>query len=102
MYVNYDGIIVKYLPQDLIKIKHAFIISIHKSQGSEFDIVVLPLTLNYRRMLYRKLIYTAITRAKKKLILIGEKEAFLYAVSNNNERVRNTNLKDRLYNMYNN
>lgn len=102
VYVNYDGIIVKYLPQDLIKIKHAFIISIHKSQGSEFDIVVLPLTLNYRRMLYRKLIYTAITRAKKKLILIGEKEAFLYAVSNNNERVRNTNLKDRLYNMYNN
>ena len=102
VYVNFDGIIVKYLPQDLIKIKHAFIISIHKSQGSEFDIVILPITMNYRRMLYKKLIYTAITRAKKKLIIIGEAEAFMYAISNETERTRNTNLKNRLENMYNN
>lgn len=102
VYVNYDGNIVKYLPQDLIKIKHAFIISIHKSQGSEFDMVILPITMNYRRMLYKKLIYTAITRAKKKLIIIGEPDAFMYAISNETDRVRNTNLKNRLENMYNN
>ena len=102
VYVNFDGNIVKYLPQDLIKIKHAFIISIHKSQGSEFDIVILPITMNYRRMLYKKLIYTAITRAKKKLIIIGEPDAFMYAISNETDRVRNTNLKNRLENMYNN
>ena len=102
VYVNYDGIIVKYLPQDLIKIKHAYIISIHKSQGSEFDMVIIPMSMDYRRMLYRKLIYTAITRAKSKLILIGDAQAFLYSVSNNNERIRNTNLKNKLSNMYNN
>ena len=68
--------VVKYLPQDLVKIKHAFIISIHKAQGSEFKTVILPITMNYKRMLYRKLIYTAITRAKKELIIVGEAEAF--------------------------
>ena len=100
-YVDYDGIVVKYLPKDFNKIKHAFIISIHKSQGSEFEMVIIPISKDYRRMLYRKLIYTAITRAKKKLILIGEAEAFIYSVSNNYERIRHTNLKDRLTNMYN-
>ena len=102
IYVDYDGIVVKYLPKDFIKIKHAFIISVHKAQGSEFDIVVLPICHAYKRMLYRKLIYTAITRAKKKLILLGESDAFLYSVSNNNEKQRNTNLKTRLEKMYNN
>ena len=53
-------------------------------------------------MLYRKLIYTAITRAKRKLILIGDPQAFVYSVSNNYERIRNTNLKNRLSKMYNN
>lgn len=102
IYVNYDGNIVKYLPQNFIKIKHAFIISIHKSQGSEFDIVIIPMSHSYKRMLYRKLIYTAVTRTKKKLIIIGEKEAFIYSVNNNMERLRKTNLKYRLENMYNN
>lgn len=101
IYVNYDGIVVKYLPQDLVKIKHAFIISIHKAQGSEFKTVILPITMNYKRMLYRKLIYTAITRAKKELIIVGEAEAFKYSVLNNYERIRKTNLKNRLINMYN-
>ena len=100
IYVDYDGTVVKYLPKDFGKIKHAFIISIHKSQGSEFDIVIIPMTMSYRRMLYRKLIYTAITRAKEKLIIIGEDRAFVYSVNNNYERLRKTNLKYRLTNMY--
>lgn len=102
IYVDYDGIIVKYLPKDFNKIKHGFVITIHKSQGSEFDLVVLPISHSYNRMLYRKLIYTAVTRAKKKLILIGEEQAFLYGVSNNNEIPRKTDLKNKLKNMYNN
>lgn len=101
IYVNYDGNIVKYLPNDFNKIKHGFIISIHKSQGSEFEIVILPICKAYYRMLYKKLIYTAITRAKKKLIILGEPDAFLYSVSNNNEINRKTNLKNRLEKMYN-
>ena len=96
IYIDFDGNLVKYLPKDLIKIKHGFIISIHKSQGSEFDIVVMPIANSYQRMLYRKLIYTGITRAKKKLILLGEPEAFLYAINNNKEYYRNTTLLDKL------
>jgi exodeoxyribonuclease V alpha subunit len=100
IYVDYDGVLVKYLPKDYNKIKHAFIISIHKSQGSEFDVVVMPISHSYQRMLYRKLIYTGITRAKKKLIIIGEAEAFLSGVSNNNEYIRKSTLLDRLLSIY--
>ena len=57
IYVDYDGNIVKYLPKDFNKIKHGYIISIHKSQGSEFDTVILPISKYYKRMLYKKLIY---------------------------------------------
>ena len=102
IYVDYDGIIVKYLPKDFNKIKHGYVITIHKSQGSEFDLVILPISHSYNRMLYRKLIYTAVTRAKRKLILIGEEQAFLYGISNNNEFIRNTDLKNKLKKMYNN
>jgi len=96
IYVDYDGNIVKYEPKDLNKIKHGFIISIHKSQGSEFDIVILPISKNYKRMLYKKLIYTGITRAKRKLILLGEPEAFTYSINNNNEQIRKTSLEENL------
>lgn len=101
IYVDYDGNIVKYLPKDLNKIKHGFIISIHKSQGSEFDIIILPISKSYKRMLYKKLIYTGITRAKKKLILLGEPEAFLYSINNNNEQIRKTSLEENLKNFLN-
>lgn len=99
IYVDFDGNVVKYLPQDFNKIKHGFIISIHKSQGSEFEMVVMPITTSYNRMLYRKLIYTGVTRAKKKLILIGEVNAFIIGVNNNNELSRKTSLKEKLQNI---
>lgn len=101
VYVDFDGNIVKYLPSDLIKLKHGFIISVHKAQGSEFEFVILPICKDYSRMLYRKLIYTAVTRAKKKLIFIGDDNALLYGVNNDNERIRNTALKEKLQKMYN-
>lgn len=100
IYVDYDGIVVKYLPKDFIKIKHGYVITIHKSQGSEFEVVIMPITHGYHRMLYRKLIYTGVTRAKKKLILIGESKSFEFAVHNNNEYKRKTTLKEMLRMMH--
>ncbi len=94
--IDFDGTIVTYNPKDFNKFKHGYIISIHKSQGSEFDVVILPITNAYRRMLYRKLIYTAVTRAKNKLIIIGEIEAFKYSVNNANEYIRKTSLLDKI------
>ena len=94
IYVDFDGNIVKYLPKDLVKIKHGYAISIHKSQGAEFEFVIIPIVKNYNRMLYRKLIYTGVTRAKKKLILLGQEEAFIKAVNSNYGTLRKTNLKN--------
>ena len=100
LYIDYDGHIVKILPSDFNKIKHGFIISIHKSQGSEFDTVIMPICNDYKRMLYKKLIYTGITRAKNKLIMLGELDAFYYSVQNDKEILRKTSLKEKL--MYKN
>ena len=96
IYVDFDGNVVKYTSKDFSSIKHGFIISIHKSQGSEFEIVVMIVDSAYRRMLYKKLIYTGITRAKKKLIIIGEPDAFYNSVYNNAEYLRNTKLLDKI------
>ena len=96
IYVDFDGNLVKYTPKDFVKIKHGFIISIHKSQGSEFEMVIMPMAHSYRRMLYKKLVYTGVTRAKKKLILIGEPDAFVYSVQNNHEYIRNSKLVEKI------
>ena len=96
IYVDFDGNLVKYTPKDFSKIKHGFIISIHKSQGSEFEMVIMPMAHSYKRMLYKKLVYTGVTRAKKKLILIGEPDAFASCVYNNNEYMRNSKFLDKI------
>lgn len=96
IYVDFEGNLVKYTPKDFNKIKHGFIISIHKSQGSEFEMVIMPMAHSYRRMLYKKLVYTGVTRAKKKLIIIGEPDAFLLSVQNNHEYVRNSKLLEKI------
>lgn len=96
LYIDFDGNVVKYTKKDLSKIKHGYAISIHKAQGSEFKIVIIPLIKQYRVMLYRKLIYTAVTRAKQNLTLIGEPEALMMAVMNEGTRERNTSLKENL------
>ncbi len=94
--IDFDGNLVTYEYKDLSKIKHGFIISIHKSQGSEFELVVLPISNSYKRMLYHKLLYTAVTRAKRRLIIIGMPNAFLYAVNSNLDIPRKTTLKDKI------
>ena len=80
--INFDGNEIIYPRSEWYKIRLAYAMSIHKSQGSEFPVVILPITRSSHRMLQRNLVYTAITRAKSKLILLGEKAAFDYAVKN--------------------
>ena len=94
--IDFDGNIVVYKTKDFNTIKHGYAISVHKAQGSEFKIVFIPITNSYKIMLYRKLIYTAITRAKQSLIIVGSKDAFMYAINNTNAYERRTHLKDSL------
>ncbi|MBN2504244.1 MAG: ATP-binding domain-containing protein, partial [Bacilli bacterium] len=74
--VDFGGKIVKYNVKDFDNLALAYAVSIHKSQGSEFRVVILPMVRSYTIMLRRKLIYTAITRAKDMLVIIGDKDAF--------------------------
>ena len=92
--INFDGNEIIYQRSEWYKIRLAYAMSIHKSQGSEFPVVILPITSSSHRMLQRNLIYTAITRAKSKLILLGEKSAFAFAVQNTGT-TRKTYLKER-------
>lgn len=85
---------VTYKKGDLPNLTHAYCVSVHKSQGSEYPIVILPITHAYHVMLQKKLIYTAITRAKKSLIVIGEYSALDKGVKNEGEE-RQTTLKLR-------
>ncbi len=98
IYIDFDSNIVKYTPTNYNNFRQAYAISIHKAQGSEFDIVILPITMSYRKMLYQKLIYTAVTRAKKKLYIIGDLEALKLASKNTNSDIRRTTIKDYLIN----
>ena len=95
--IDFDGNRVVYTKEDLNSIKHAYAITIHKSQGSEFPHVILPISKNYYKMLYNKLIYTGVSRAKKSLILIGEVISFKMAISNDYSTGRKTSLKEKLW-----
>jgi len=94
--VSFDGNEVTYPKQELHQITHAYCCSIHKSQGSEFPIVILPVVKSYYRMLRRNLLYTAVTRSKQYLILCGEEEAFQLGVMRTDDGTRQTTLYDKL------
>lgn len=96
IFIDFDGNLVKFTPSTFKNFKHGYVISIHKSQGSEFDTVILPVSLTYSKMLYRKLYYTAVTRSKKKLIILGELRGLEYASTNNVSSGRMTSLKENL------
>ncbi len=98
IYIDYDGNTVKYTPANFSNFRLAYSISIHKSQGSEFDVVIMPISRIYNKMLYQKLIYTGITRCKKKLYLIGEISSLDFAVKNKKDDIRRTTIKDFLIN----
>lgn len=96
--IDFDGNYVEYKKEDMNFIKHAYAITIHKSQGSEFPHVIMPVSKNYNKMLYNKLIYTGVSRAKKSLVIIGEKTSFEMAVNNDYSNHRKTTLKEILEN----
>ncbi|MEH7178868.1 SF1B family DNA helicase RecD2 [Neobacillus vireti] len=99
VYISFEGNEVEYSRQDLNQITHAYCCSVHKSQGSEFPIVILPITRSYYRMLRRNLIYTAITRSKQSLILCGEEEALRMGIERADEQSRQTTLSLKLQEM---
>ncbi len=99
---DFDNNLVNYNTSTFENFKLGYTISIHKSQGSEFKIVILPVLNSYSFMLYRKIIYTAITRAKEKLIVLGEESALKKAISTDKDENRKTLLKDLIISSINN
>ena len=99
--IDYDGNIVEYTPDKFVNFRHGYAISIHKAQGSEFDTVIMPITNSFKRMLYNKLVYTGVTRAKKSLILVGDPNSFIYGINNDYVDNRKTTLKDFIIDKYN-
>ena len=97
--VNFDDNYVRFTPSNFNNFKHGYAISIHKAQGSEFKTVVIPVVREYNKMLYRKLYYTGVTRAKKELYIVGDLDSLKYASRNNNSDIRRTSIKDRLINV---
>lgn len=91
-----DGIIVEYSGEQIYHITHAYCTSIHKAQGSEYPIVIMPLVKEYRHMLQRRLLYTGVSRAKKSLVLLGQVEALQRCVSTKEFQVRKSTLPLRL------
>lgn len=96
--VDYYNNEVSYKRENFNQITHAYAISIHKSQGSEFMHVIMPITKGYSRMLYNKLLYTGVSRAKKSLVLLGDKDAFIKCINNSYSLIRKTNLKLKIMN----
>ena len=94
--VDFEGSLVEYEVTELDELTLAYATTIHKSQGSEYPIVVMPILMNHYVMLQRNLIYTGITRARKICVLIGTAKALAYAIHNMTVLKRNTKLKERL------
>ncbi|MBR2257260.1 MAG: ATP-dependent RecD-like DNA helicase [Blautia sp.] len=98
--VRFDDRLVSYDVSELDELVLAYATTIHKSQGSEYPIVVIPVLMNHYVMLQKNLIYTGITRAKKILVIVGTKKAVSFAVRNVKVNSRNTMLKDRMIRLH--
>jgi exodeoxyribonuclease V alpha subunit len=94
--VSIDGKPVAYDFLELDELTHAYAVSIHKSQGSEFPVVVIPVLTTHYMMLQRNLLYTAVTRARRLVVLVGQPRAIGLAVRNNQVAARYTGLTERL------
>lgn len=94
--VDFDGTIVEYSGEQISNITHAYCISIHKSQGSEYPIVIMPIVKEHSYMLQKRLLYTGITRAKQSLILLGDKSVFMRAIHAQDRASRKTTLTKRI------
>lgn len=96
LYINYYGRVVGYDFEELDEVSPAYAISVHKSQGSEYPVVIIPLVTEHYMLLQRNVLYTAITRGSKMVILIGSKRAFEIALKNDKPRERLSGLKEKL------
>ncbi|MGL4209137.1 MAG: ATP-dependent DNA helicase, partial [Candidatus Adiutrix sp.] len=94
--VTFEGRAVIYDFTDLDELTPAYAITIHKSQGSEFPVVVIPISNSHHIMLRRKLIYTAVTRGRRFVVIIGSAKALQSAVTNNHEQNRHSRLAAKL------
>ena len=94
--VDFDGRIVEYSKSQLGDLELAYAITIHKSRGSEYETVIIPILMAHRILLTKNLIYTAVTRAKKRVILVGQKRALFLAIHSGRKVKRNTCLAERI------
>jgi exodeoxyribonuclease V alpha subunit len=96
MQIDFDDKRVEYESDEWDEISLAYATSIHKSQGSEYPVVILPLHTSHYMMLYRSILYTAVTRAKNLVIVVGSHAALAMAIRNVRVENRNTGLKEKL------
>ena len=96
--IDFSNQLVEFMKGELSEVQLAYAISIHKSQGSEYPVVVIPLLKQHFMMLQRNLLYTGITRARRKVYLVGSVDAYSMAVRNNKTKIRRTHLQARLHN----
>ncbi len=94
--IDFEGRVAVYTSEMLRRLEHAYAITIHKSQGSEYDAVIIPITAFTHNLLYRNLLYTGVTRAKKMIIVIGKKELVKTMVDNNRKMLRYSLLRPLL------
>ena len=100
MFVRYDDKYIRYIGDDLEELELAYAITIHKSQGSEYPAVLIPLLTGPRQLFHRNLLYTAITRAKKCVTIVGSDVTFQEMIQNTDEQNRNTSLDERIREIY--
>ena len=96
--IDFDNNTVRYTPANFNNFRLAYAISIHKAQGSEFKVVIMPMVKNYNKMLYQKLVYTGVTRSKNNLFIVGDLDALKIAANNTEVDIRRTTIKDYLIN----
>lgn len=94
--IDFSGESIEYTKSELSEIQLAYCISIHKSQGSEYPVVIIPLLKQHFLLLQRNLVYTGITRARQKVYLVGSLKAYATAIRNNDQQIRQTTLRHRL------
>ncbi len=99
--INFDGRYAKYPLESLEELELSYAMTIHKSMGSEYDTVIIPMLAAHRIMLTRNLLYTAVTRAKGRVLLVGQRKALFMAISKTRKGKRNTLLAERMQSYYN-